>query len=387
MNDCQQSLPKMVLSHCSVVCSAGNSWSLIDQLTNNNSSSLTYCENWLRDRGGYFGVVTIPDTDSCELSKTHSLLKHLMDEMCTSIEQFKSRYSSDRIGVIIATTTSGIHKVEDAPELSDIDYHLDQEMSSASAFVAHYCDINGPNICVSTACTSGAKVFGLAQQLINGGWCDAAIVGASESLCRMTCQGFDALESYAADRSKPFQADRDGINIGEGAALFLVEPGSSGIVLAGYGESSDAYHESAPDPEGKGAEAAIEMALLSAQCQPRDIDYINLHGTGTPLNDAMESGVMSRIFGYDVKMSTTKSAMGHTLGASGAIEAAVLWLLLNHNGPTKLPVQNLNGNYDVSLPRLNFVDANDNDPIEISRALSTSFAFGGHNTAVVLERV
>ena len=310
----------------------------------------------------------------------------LADELKPSIDRLKREYSPSNLVVIIATTTTGMNNVETASDHTLIDYHDDQEMSSCSSFLANYCGIDGASVAVSTACTSGAKVFGLAQQLIDGGWFDAAIVGASESLCRMTCQGFDSLESYSDGIARPFQSRRDGINIGEGAALFVLEKGASGIIMSGYGESSDAYHESAPDPSGKGAESAILAALASANCSAEDIDYINLHGTGTPLNDAMEAGVISRIFGQKTRVSTTKPAMEHTLGAAGAIEAAVLWLLLKDNDCSKLPVQSLLGDLDPDLPKLNFVATNNAGKVSLTRVLSTSFAFGGHNTALILQR-
>ena len=207
----------------------------------------------VKKQSGLFGVVEVQQwRNQYGHSKSNELLKILCDELVTSIGQLKSNHGSQNIAVIVATTTTGMQHVESAPSVVEINYSQDQEISSCSSFVADYCGVTGPNLTVSTACTSGAKIFGVAENLIQGGWCDAAIIAASETLCRMTCQGFDSLESYSQGISHPFEASRDGINIGEGAAMFVVEKGRQGIILSGYGESSDAYHESAPDPKGTG---------------------------------------------------------------------------------------------------------------------------------------
>ena len=321
------------------------------------------------------------------LSRTCKILRHLADQMVTTMERLKSCYRSDRVAVIIGTTTTGIREVESCESRCQVDYHRHQELAAVSEDLINYCGFRGPNMVVSTACTSGAKALGLARTLIEAGWCDAVLAGASESLNRLTCQGFESIESYSMGYCRPFQADRDGINIGEGAALFVMEKGNSGIALSGFSEASDAWHESAPEPNGTSATLAIRSSLADAGIDSSELDYINLHGTGTRLNDAMEAGVIHRIFGAKIPASSTKSLTGHTLGAAGAVEAAILWLLLDQSSPVELPPQHGAENYDQKLPRINLVRAEDNPPRTINAALSVSFAFGGHNTALILTRV
>ena len=344
--------------------------------------------NLLQERDGYFGMVNLPEIyEAGNLARTCGILRYLADQMADTVERLKSCYRSDRIAVLIGTTTTGIREVESKESVTRVNYHGHQELAAVSEDLANYCGLQGPNMAISTACTSGAKALGLARRLLNTGWCDAVLAGGSESLNRLTCQGFDSLESYAMGYCKPFQPDRDGINIGEGAALFTVEKENSGIALSGFSESSDALHESAPDPNGVGATTAIKSALADAGIEANELDYINLHGTGTRLNDAMEARVMHNIFGSKIPASSTKSVTGHTLGAAGAVEAAILWLLLNQSSPVPLPPHHGAENYDQTLPRINLVKTKDNPRCVVKAALSTSFAFGGHNTALILKRL
>lgn len=345
-------------------------------------------DNLLGHRPGYFGKINLQlSLESGGLSRTCELLRYLADHMSETMDRLTKRYPRDRVAVVIGTTTTGIREVEAQPTVAQVDYHRHQELAAVSEYMGKYCGFDGPNITVSTACTSGAKALGLAKSLIEADWCDAAIAGAGESLNRLTCSGFDALESYAAGYSKAFQSDRDGINIGEGAALFSLEKRLNGIALAGFSETSDAWHETAPDPDGVHAAKAIRAALAEANILQGDIGYINLHGTGTIQNDAMEAKIISEIFDTRVAASTTKPVTGHILGAAGAVEAAILWLLLAQPCPVSLPPQYNVEYYDPGLPVINLVRSEDNPPRILRSALSTSFAFGGHNTALVLARV
>jgi 3-oxoacyl-[acyl-carrier-protein] synthase-1 len=184
---------------------------------------------------------------------------------------------------------------------------------------------------------------------------------------------------------RPFAAERDGLSIGEGAAFALLtrvddDAGNGGILFLGQGESSDAYHMSSPHPEGLGARLAMERALASADLQPADIDYLNLHGTATPTNDAVEGKVVADLFGPDLPCSSTKGATGHTLGAAGAVEAVVCALALTEGFlpggvGTEVP--------DPAIP-LNYLT--DNRPSPPNRVLSNSFGFGGSNCSLVLGR-
>jgi 3-oxoacyl-[acyl-carrier-protein] synthase-1 len=263
-----------------------------------------------------------------------------------------------------------------------------QEIGNLGAFVADYLELTGCAYTIATACSSSAKVFASAQRLIEIGFCDAAVVGVSDTLCNMTLNGFDSLEALAQDYCNPFSRNRDGINIGEGAAVFLMSKEASAVALLGVGESSDAYHVSAPHPDGHGATLAMLYALKAAGLKPEEIDYINLHGTATELNDAMEGRAVAKIFGDRTPCSSTKSMTGHLLGAAGANEAAFLWLMLEPAIATRMvPPHIWDGSADPSIPRLELVPAGFSmGATDRVAALSNSFAFGGSNAAVVLGR-
>ena len=242
---------------------------------------------------------------------------------------------------------------------------------------------------MATACSSSAKVFASARRLIRTGIADAAVVGGADTLCRLTLNGFASLEALSAGICNPFSVNRDGITIGEGAAAFLMQPGDGPIRLLGVGESSDAHHVSAPDPSGAGAAAAMRAALADAGLTPDDIAYVNLHGTATPLNDAMESRALASVFARPVPASSTKSLTGHMLGAAGGCEAAFLWLTLSpeHNPAGRLPPHVWDGAADPALPTVALVGPGARLPAQQRLALlSNSFAFGGSNAAVILGR-
>jgi 3-oxoacyl-[acyl-carrier-protein] synthase-1 len=310
------------------------------------------------------------------------------------VEDAKSRYGRDRIAVILGTSTSGIGDGEDA--LMDFrrngawpprfDYRM-QETGSLAEFAARSLDLAGPAYTVATACSSSAKVFASARRLIRAGLVDAAVVGGADTLCRMTLNGFASLEALSKGRCNPFSAHRDGITIGEGAAAFLLDREPGPVRLLGLGETSDAHHATAPDPEGRGAGQAMREALEDAELAPEAIVYVNLHGTATPLNDAMEAKAIADLFGSLTPCSSTKAMTGHMLGAAGGCEAAFLWLTLNPetNPDGLLPPHLWDGVPDPALPALNLVGRGTRFPRSATTAmLSNSFGFGGSNMALIL---
>ncbi|MCK8046547.1 beta-ketoacyl-[acyl-carrier-protein] synthase family protein [Shewanella sp. 1CM18E] len=315
----------------------------------------------------------------------------------------KAQYGSHRIGIILGTSTSGIATGESAlAQLQtegqfplDYDY-AKQELGDTSQFLQAYFGLNGPCYTVSTACSSSAKVFASGQRLIDAGVCDMVIVGGIDTLCKLTLNGFYSLESISSGHCQPFSVNRDGINIGEGGALFTLEKvnldkpaqqPTSYIILSGIGESSDAHHISAPHPEGQGAVAAMQAALAMAKLRPEQIDYLNLHGTATPKNDAMESRAVQQVFQSSLPAcSSTKPLTGHTLGAAGAVEAAFCYLLLSdYNMPQYLPPQVWDEQADPNDPDLPLVSAN--MQAAIHHVMSNSFAFGGSNASVIFSRL
>jgi 3-oxoacyl-[acyl-carrier-protein] synthase-1 len=238
---------------------------------------------------------------------------------------------------------------------------------------------------VSCACASSAKVFGSARRMLEAGLIDAALVGGVDSLCLTTLYGFHSLQLSSAMPCRPFDVARDGISIGEAAAFAWLEraPGNldgDSILLLGVGESSDAYHMSAPHPEGLGARHAIQAALRTAALDPGAIDYINLHGTATPSNDRSESQAVTSVFGPTTPGSSTKGATGHTLGAAGALEAVICAIAIR-NGFMPGGV-----NTDRVDPTLTAYYIRQNRRSPVSRVLSNSFGFGGTNCSLIFGR-
>tara|TARA_R110000868_G_scaffold66247_5_gene197443 strand:+ start:4569 stop:5753 length:1185 start_codon:yes stop_codon:yes gene_type:complete len=322
-------------------------------------------------------------------SRNNRLVYHCLQPLMQAIEAAKDKFGAQRVGVIVGTSTSGISQIEMAlsarkatgkmPDGFDV---ARQELGDASAFVAAACGVGGPYFGISTACTSGAKALASAARLLDAGICDAVIAGGVDTLCGLTLNGFSVLDSMAAERCNPFSVNRSGINIGEGGALFLVTREEAEIRLAGYGESADGHHLSAPDPEGTGAKAAIHAALAMAGISAGDISYLNLHGTATRLNDAMEAGVTHAIFGGELACSSTKAMTGHMLGAAGSNEAAFVAMALMRG---EAPPHIWDGEADPALPHIHLADQL-GERVADRYMMSCSYAFGGNNAALILAR-
>ncbi|HEX4024024.1 MAG TPA: beta-ketoacyl-[acyl-carrier-protein] synthase family protein [Steroidobacteraceae bacterium] len=318
----------------------------------------------------------------------------MQDEFDTVARARARHWGARRVGVFIGTSTSGVLQTEIAYRRRDprtgelpagFDYRGSHNAFSVTEFVRGRLGLEGPAVTVCTACSSSAKVFAAAQRMIGAGLIDAAVVGGVDSLCLTTLYGFHSLQLTSPEPCRPFDAERDGLSIGEAAAFALLEraPDSvdaGAILLLGAGESSDAHHMSSPHPEGLGAMSAMRAALAAAHTTPEAIDYINLHGTGTPSNDSAESRAVSAIFGGATPCSSTKGATGHTLGAAGALEAVISALALRAGlMPGGLNTRRL----DPALP-LNYLT--ENRRARIGRVLSNSFGFGGANCALLLAR-
>lgn len=304
------------------------------------------------------------------------------------------RFGKDRIGVFVGTSTSGILSSESAfcardsvtgALLPTFDYQHTQNLYSVADFVRRYFDLHGPAHVVSTACSSSIKAFGSAQRMIATGLIDAAVVGGVDSLCLSTLYGFNSLQLVSANPCKPFDAHRDGISIGEGAAFALVESAANAapgdITMTGIGESSDAHHMSSPHPEALGARIAMQESLQMAGLQPSDISYVNLHGTATPSNDAAEDKAVSALFGTQTPCSSTKGHIGHTLAAAGVSEAIICALALRHGfAPGGVGTQAID-----PQTTCRYLLKNLEQPM--LHALSNSFGFGGSNSSLVLSRI
>ena len=311
-----------------------------------------------------------------------------------AVLEIRERHGASRIGVFLGTSTSGIHSTELAYRRRDpvsgalpADFHYGSTHNTYSVawFVQSYLGLRGPCLVVSTACSSSAKVFGTAARMIAAGLCDAAVVGGVDSLCLTTLYGFSSLGLLSAGYCRPFDSGRNGISIGEGAGFILLEkpaanPAAGAVALLGVGESSDAYHMSSPHPDGLGARLAMESALRDAGLAPGAIDYINLHGTGTPANDAMEDKAVVHLFGRQTRCSSTKGWTGHTLGACGAIEAIISALAIE-NGflPGSVNTRNVD-------PAMGLRYLLENETATADRVMSNAFGFGGTNCSLVIGR-
>lgn len=362
-----------------------------------NSPGMDYSDEYRPDKPCYVARVqaqlpAVPDALADYRCRNSQLLIACYEQIADSVTALVSQYGCQRIGIVLGSSTSGIQNSELAlaEKLASGQtpgwYHFkQQEMGAVSEFLGKYSGISGPSFTVSTACSSSANAFASARRLLDLDLCDAVIVGGADSLCQMTVQGFSALESVSDAVCQPFSANRNGITIGEAAALFVLtrEPrDNQSLELYGVGCSSDAHHMSAPDPSGAGAVVAINNAIAQSPFSAADVGYMNLHGTATPLNDAMESRAVFAIFGADVPCTSSKSLTGHTLGAAAATELALCCLLLQAQTPV-IPAQVWDGQHDAELPAIDIVTAPRPVP-GIKLCMSNSFAFGGNNTSLMV---
>jgi 3-oxoacyl-[acyl-carrier-protein] synthase-1 len=385
------------LNSAGLICSLGSGTKNIQDCLFSENTDVTYLQQspkFSADNKLLFGLVEhslAAVSIAKENTRNNRMLTTASEPLLNEIQILKERFGPQRIATVIGTSTSGISEGEEAfryyrnqnkfPE----NYHYCmQEPSSPSRYIAKWLGLRGPVFSVSSACTSGAKALASAARLLRLGVCDAVIAGGVDTLCNMTIKGFSSLLITTDSICNPFSVNRNGINIGEGAGLFLLTREQGPVRLAGIGETSDAYHISSPHPEGKGAEGAMRQALQQAGMKPESIQYLNLHGTGTEQNDEMEARAVQRVFGNNIACSSTKPLTGHTLAASGAIEAAFCWLALQREDD-RLPPHRWDGQTDPDLPVLNGIGTTRLGK-KLTTAMSNSYAFGGNNTSLIMVR-
>jgi 3-oxoacyl-[acyl-carrier-protein] synthase-1 len=388
------------ISHTSIVnCLGETSHALLSALSR-NQSGLRHCDFGDVALDTFIGRVAGLETVSIRADlavhdcRNNRLAQFALErnEFAQKVAAAREKYSAGRIGVFLGTSTSGIHETEiayrrrdgvtgDLP--TDFRYADTHNTYSLAAFVRRYLELRGPSMVVSSACSSTAKVFGTAARMMAAGVCDAAVVGGVDTLCLTTLYGFHALQLTSRAPCMPYDVGRDGISIGEGAGFALLErtgvsANPNGCWLLGVGESSDAYHMSTPHPDGLGARLAMKRALQSAALVPEDIDYINLHGTGTRSNDTSEDKAVVDVFGRNTPCNSTKGATGHLLGAAGVTEAIIAMLAIQHgvmpgSANTNTVDPELKCNYQIT-----------SKPLSIRRVVTNSFGFGGSNCSLVL---
>ena len=387
------------LNALGVVCALGRGPDEVARrLFAGDCSGMQPHSGWVAERSVTIGAVTgdlaaIPAALAQQSSRNNQLLLEAALQIQDEIEQAIQTFGRERIAVVLGTSTSGIdeasrgiaHYLQHQQFPGDYIYQQ-QELSAPATFLADWLKISGPTYVISTACTSSARALMSAQRLLDMNLCDVVLCGGVDTLCKLTLNGFSALEAVSDERCNPFSVNRHGINIGEAAVLFVMsrQPASDhGIALLGAGASSDAHHISAPEPTGRGAAQAMHKALSRAGLPADQIGYLNLHGTATQHNDAMESHAVTQVFPDGVPCSSTKPMTGHTLGAAGALEAAFCWLSLTRGNA--LAPHLWDGQPDPALPALNWVTPGQTLAPTSQRCLmSNSFAFGGNNVSLII---
>lgn len=319
-----------------------------------------------------------------------ALLGLEQDNFMGSVASARQRYGAQRIGVFLGTSTSGILSTELAYRRrdpvtgnlpADYRYVTTHNLDATTEFVRLQLALEGPAMTISTACSSSAKVFALAERFIRLGWIDAAVVGGVDSLCLTTLYGFNSLQLVSPEVCRPFDAARRGLTIGEAAGFALLEKAdASAPRLLGYGETSDAHHMSTPHPEGEGAQRAMREALRRAGLNAGDIDYVNLHGTATPVNDRVEGIAVNAVFGNATPCSSTKGFTGHALGAAGITEAVISLLCLEHGFIPGSPTT------QARDPAIDCAVVLAGREAPLAAVMSNSFGFGGSNCALLFGR-
>lgn len=393
-------------SNPAVLCAAGNnSNELWQSVISGNQKGI---KKVTALNGKEFFAARIDDSVIQEKSSARYDMRIMrIEEKCllqleNAISKAKEIYKAERIGVCVGSCDNGTefsvagHRKFFETGAFEKSYSLEiQGADYVSTFIKEKYGLTGPCMTFSTACSSSAGSIIKAAELIRSGICDAVIAGGVDIASDTVLMGFDSLEAVSQEITNPFSKNRHGITLGEAAAFFVLSKediDSTGIELAGYGESADAYHMTSPDPSGEGAAAAMQKALKLAGISAAEVDYINLHGTGTKFNDSMEAKAVEKIFsGYNVPCSTTKTLTGHTLGAAGSLEAAISFLAIQQNRgksgeEIKLPVQIWDGLQDEEIPVINIIGKAGitGEVKKISTCLSNSFAFGGSNACLII---
>lgn len=391
----QKTNAEIYLSNPGVLCCAGNSLSALSAAAAAGSTE-GIAEAECCGKKFFIGRIDdcfIPPSDDRFDMRILRIVAAALEQIRPAVDKAKSRYGADRVGVCIGSCDNGselsleAHRAFFAAESFPKDYRLEiQGASYPASFVSRICGVSGISLAFSTACSSSASALAKARQLILGGLCDAVIAGGADIVSQTVLLGFDSLQAVSEKICNPFSKNRSGITLGEGAAFFLLakdDIDSSGVVLAGCGESADASHITSPRADGYGAQTAMNAALADAKIFPDCIDYVNLHGTGTVLNDSMEAAAVASVLPADVIVSSTKPITGHTLGAAGALELALCMSCMQQR---ILPCHCWDGIQDPLLPHLNFAHQNHAAPV-VRYCMSNSFAFGGCNVSLIIRNI
>ena len=391
-------MTKVYLQRLGLICSLGSGVSTVRQalMHPEKAIGMTQTDRYSPGRVLHVGEVTqaLPELRHLPVpyqSRNNAMAWAALAQIRPAVDAAIARYGADRVAIVVGTSTSGLPEGEAARAQFEQDQswpdgftYAQQELGNLAECLAVALGLTGIAHVISTACSSGTKALASGARLLNAGLADAVIAGGCDVLGAFTVAGFSALASVSPEVCNPLSQHRRGINLGEGAAMFLMGREAGPVQLAGWGETSDAHHMSAPDPTGLGAIRSMRAALERAGLTPDAIDYLNLHGTATPHNDAMESLAVAEVLGCEVPVSSTKPLTGHTLAAAGALEAAFAWLTLVDNPQGLLPPHWWDGQPDPALPALSVVRPGDRLGRAPRYVMSNSFAFGGNNATLIL---
>ena len=374
----------MKITAYQAICNLGNN---IDEIYKKAIEGDTSCfdnlEGYLSEGFVRFGLIKtqLPEirNEKYNIRCNKIILKNLQ-LLEKEISNLKAKYKNDRIGIVVATTNSGVEEYETTNN------PLHFELGNPVCFLRETLETKGFYTTVSTACSSGLKAFSLARDLLNNNISDAVVVVTIDTISKVSIYGFSSLEVVSNEPCLPFSKNRKGMNLAEGSAIFIIEKDSKeGIDIMGLGENSDVYHSTTPDPSGKEAVNAINEALKDAGIEIKDIDYINVHGTGTIANDIMETNAIKKIFlTHNPPASSTKQMTGHCLGAAAGIETALCCKLIDSFDGRMYP-HIYDENYDDSLPQINLVKKNEKYE-KCNICMCNSFGFGGTNAIMIVGK-
>lgn len=373
----------MIITGYNALCNLGNS---IDEIytkaIDGDISNFDYLDCYLKNklvRGGLIKANLPKIYDEDFNTRCNRLLLKNLELLNNEISALLDKYPKEKIGITVATTNSGVNEFEISGNKSHFAF------ATPSVFLKNKLNLKGFHTTVSTACSSGIKAFSIAGDLFRNNILDAIIIASVDSFSKVPIYGFHSLGVLSDMPSVPFSKNRCGMNIGEASSIFIVEKNSKkGVKVYGIGENSDIYHTTTPDPNAKEAINAIKMALNNANMKYSDIDYINIHGTGTIANDIMEAKAIYEIFKDEVPISSTKPMTGHCLGAAAGIEIALcLKLIENFNG--SLYPHIYDNCYDESLPKVNLAQKNKIYK-KCDICMCNSFGFGGTNAIMIMGK-
>lgn len=376
----------IVLSDLGFVCAIGSNQTDISWRAKNGDTSGMQCNNvCIGNTPVPFGGAPV---ETMGTMRFYDLMRNAVSQIMPAIDKLKSEFTPKRLGIVLGASNTAVHEAQQhistklSTGIMPNEFSVSMlELGTPAELLRKIVGFDGPAFTISTACSSSIKSIGAARDLIINDICDAVICGGVDARCDFALNGFNALEALSYKLTNPMSANRNGINLGECAALFIMRRQNYGIKVLGIGETSDAYHPTAPDPSGMGAIQSMNNAMTDAKISATDIDYINMHGTGTIANDAMESHAIYTIFGDNPICASTKPLTGHCLGAAGACSVAMSWLMLNNNFIIPHVYDGKFAN-DCAPIRL----ATQGDSANIKTILCNAFAFGGSNSTIIIGK-